>query len=254
MSTLSEDQLVKRIKAHIEKGDQAKEKGEQHYAAAGLLLKDLKKDCPNKAAWEELIKTRCGIGTSRAYEWIAIADGRTTAGDLRLATNARKQKHRASRPVRNGQNKAAEPAAAAVDPAAEPGCKSEPAAEERHCSFCHKSEKEVRILMGSSCSAEICHDCVEWFHENIAEPTADLIAYDERRREEIADLAARLIDRDPEIAREVEKVLSDEVFGRHEAAFCLARAINYRSWHPAAADGYPDMPDFLKRAPQDVAA
>jgi hypothetical protein len=107
---LSEDQLIKRIKTHIEKGDQAKgraeqagKKAEEHYTAAGIHLKALRDGSPSKAAWEELIKSRCGLGASRAYELIAIADGRKTVADVRLGKAESMRKLR-SRPPRGGQN------------------------------------------------------------------------------------------------------------------------------------------------------
>jgi hypothetical protein len=39
---MNESQLVRAIKAHIEKGDKAKDKAEHHYITAGLDLKTLK--------------------------------------------------------------------------------------------------------------------------------------------------------------------------------------------------------------------
>jgi hypothetical protein len=97
-------ECCKRIKAHIERGDRDHAKGDQHYVSAGQLLKQLK-DTRTGAQWEKIIREKCGIGRSRGNELIAIADGRKTAGDVRLATNQRKLKHRAS-PFRNGKNKA----------------------------------------------------------------------------------------------------------------------------------------------------
>jgi hypothetical protein len=37
---MSEAQLVRAIKAHIERGDKAKDKADQHYVAAGLRSKN----------------------------------------------------------------------------------------------------------------------------------------------------------------------------------------------------------------------
>jgi len=42
------DLIAKLIKAHIEKGDKAKDKAEQHYIAAGLHLKELKEAAGEK--------------------------------------------------------------------------------------------------------------------------------------------------------------------------------------------------------------
>jgi hypothetical protein len=103
---MNEAQLIKAIKARIEKGDQSKDKAEQHYASAGILLNELR-DGRSKAEWAELLKTKCDLSVTRAYELIAIADGRKTVAEVRLANAKRVQKHaekRRSRPLANGQN------------------------------------------------------------------------------------------------------------------------------------------------------
>jgi hypothetical protein len=77
-------QLVRTIKAHIDKGqqakdrsDQAKDKSDQHFTAAGQYLKVLKAEHTSSwAEWEELLKTQIGISTGRASELMQIADGR----------------------------------------------------------------------------------------------------------------------------------------------------------------------------------
>lgn len=98
---------VKRIKAHIAKGDAAKEKSEQHYIAAGVLLKAMKDQFRGTSNdWDECLKAHIGIGKSRAAELIAIGDGRKTVAEVLAATNARKIKHRAA--LRSGTEKEAE--------------------------------------------------------------------------------------------------------------------------------------------------
>jgi len=102
---MNEAQLIRAIKAHIDKGDKAKEKSEQHYIAAGLHLKALKAEhCRSWDEWEELLKTKIGIGKSRASELMQIADGRKSVEAVRAETNERKEKHRAISPFRNGDN------------------------------------------------------------------------------------------------------------------------------------------------------
>jgi hypothetical protein len=96
---VDEAQLIKKIKVYVEKGDKAKDKAEQYYASAGLLLKTLNENSPSKAEWEKLIKSKCGLSTSRAYELIQIADGRKTVADVRLANTKRKRKERSVRDV-----------------------------------------------------------------------------------------------------------------------------------------------------------
>jgi hypothetical protein len=118
MTTMTEDQLIKRIKTHIEKGDQAKGKAEQHYVSAGIHLRALRDAHPKKAEWEKLIRSKCGLGASRAYELIQIANGRKTVAELRLSKAESVRKLR-SRPLRSGQP-------AVVEPEPEPEHKSEP--------------------------------------------------------------------------------------------------------------------------------
>jgi len=104
---MNESQLIQTIKAHIAKGDKAKDKAEQHYIAAGQHLKTLKASHGGSwAEWEELLKTKIGIGKSRASELMRIADGRKTVEQVRADTAARTAKTRAlqSSPLRSGEN------------------------------------------------------------------------------------------------------------------------------------------------------
>jgi len=104
---MNELQLIQTIKAHIAKGDKAKDKAEQHYIAAGQHLKTLKASHGGSwAEWEELLKTKIGIGKSRASELMRIADGRKTVEQVRADTAERTAKTRAlqSSPLRSGEN------------------------------------------------------------------------------------------------------------------------------------------------------
>ena len=104
---MNESQLIQTIKAHIIKGDKAKDKAEQHYIAAGQHLKTLKASHGGSwAEWEELLKTKIGIGKSRASELMRIADGRKTVEQVRADTAERTAKTRAlqSSPLRSGEN------------------------------------------------------------------------------------------------------------------------------------------------------
>jgi hypothetical protein len=102
--TMNEAQLVKAIKTLVEKGDKARDKAEQFYVAAGQHLKTLKEQCSSAPAWEKLVKAKCGLGKSRAYELLQIGDGRTTVSKLRASTAKRVSNHRAASPLRNGEN------------------------------------------------------------------------------------------------------------------------------------------------------
>jgi hypothetical protein len=115
--TLPQAALISRIKAHIAKGDNeskkaehASKKAEQHYIAAGQHLKELKGDL-SQAEFLEIVREKIGIGKSRTYELLAIADGTKTVDQVRDQTNVRKIKHRQS--VRSGTDNADEPEASA---------------------------------------------------------------------------------------------------------------------------------------------
>jgi hypothetical protein len=88
--TLELAELGEEIVADIAAGDAEKEEAERHYRCAGLNLVEAKKQAPNF----EVFLDQHGIGKSRAYELIAIAEGRTTAKDIREKANARKKRHR----------------------------------------------------------------------------------------------------------------------------------------------------------------
>src|SRR5262245_56768871 len=104
---LAHGTLIRTIKAHIAKGDKAKDKAKQHYIAAGQHLKTLKASHGGSwAEWEELLKTKIGIGKSRASELMRIADGTKTVEQVRADTADRTAKTRAlqSSPLRSGEN------------------------------------------------------------------------------------------------------------------------------------------------------
>ena len=98
-------QLISTIKAHIARGDKAAEKAEQHYIAAGQHLATLKADHAGTwEEWETLLKSKVGIGKSRASELMAIADGRKTVEGLRAkkAESVRQVRAQVS-PLRSGE-------------------------------------------------------------------------------------------------------------------------------------------------------
>jgi hypothetical protein len=100
------DELVDRIRGHIECGVKAAEKADEHFKAAALLIKQLKEAEPTN--WQALVRDRCGLGRSRAYELLRIADGRDTVGETREKTNARSRRHheKVKSSVANGQRQA----------------------------------------------------------------------------------------------------------------------------------------------------
>jgi hypothetical protein len=100
----TEAQLVRTIKVHIEKGDKAKDKAEQHYIAAGQYLKQLKDDCPDQQTFLEKVEKEIGLGKSRTYELLQIGDGRKTVAEIRADTAKRVARHEQSCPLASGQN------------------------------------------------------------------------------------------------------------------------------------------------------
>jgi hypothetical protein len=97
--------LIGRIRAHIRKGDAAKEratqnqkKSEEHYIAAGKYLTELKANyAPSWQAWEDLLRVKVGLSTGRASELMQIADGRKSVQEIRDTTAQRVKALRATR-------------------------------------------------------------------------------------------------------------------------------------------------------------
>jgi hypothetical protein len=83
--------LVRRIKALVEKADRAADKAEQFYKSAGIHIKEIKEQSED---WETIVREQCGLGRSRAYELMAIADGKVTLEKVRADANERKKVHR----------------------------------------------------------------------------------------------------------------------------------------------------------------
>src|SRR5262249_28888154 len=85
-----ESLLVRYIRAHVRKGDQAKDKSAQHYIAAGHYLITLKANyAPSWEAWEDLLQVKVKLSASRASELMAVADGRKSVQEVRNATAQR---------------------------------------------------------------------------------------------------------------------------------------------------------------------
>lgn len=103
-SQLALPTLCKTITTLIAKGDAATEKAEQFYIAAGRHLAELKERKPDDRTWDEYVKEKCGIGKSRAYELIAIADGRTSIAEVRAEKAESVRRVRENRPLRSGHD------------------------------------------------------------------------------------------------------------------------------------------------------
>ena len=79
-STETLESLGREAKARIDQGDKAKDRAEQMYISAGLYLKEAKARVEKRKdiTWVQYLIKHCPVGKSRAYELIAIADGRKT--------------------------------------------------------------------------------------------------------------------------------------------------------------------------------
>jgi hypothetical protein len=68
-------------------------------AEIGEHILAIKAAAPNE--WEGIVKTRCGLSRSRAFELMRIADGTKSAEQTRRETNARQIRHRQSQAIRD---------------------------------------------------------------------------------------------------------------------------------------------------------
>jgi len=97
-SGLPLDQLGSTIKLHIQKAEHAEGKQLEHYKSAGLHLIEAKRRVEAGEYSGKHFTHFCAvygrISTSRAYELMAISDGRTTVEDIRAGNNARQAEKR----------------------------------------------------------------------------------------------------------------------------------------------------------------
>jgi hypothetical protein len=95
---LSADMTAQAVRMLMRKGDQAADKAEQYYKAAGIHLKALQANKPVGVTWKEYVERHCHIGIRRAQELIAIADGRTTLEKVRATKAESKRRVRQDAP------------------------------------------------------------------------------------------------------------------------------------------------------------
>lgn len=89
---------IKEAERHQKEADRHQAEADERFAAAGRKLKEAKDRLQAgemAMTWAEFLLKYCPISKSRAYELIAIAEGRTTAEEVREKVRARKQAHRA---------------------------------------------------------------------------------------------------------------------------------------------------------------
>ena len=92
------DTLARLIIASLAAGDKALDKAEQHYKATGIHLLEAKLRLPIERPgliFTGFIKNVCGLGLSRAYECIRIAEGKTSLEEIRTKGRERAVRHAA---------------------------------------------------------------------------------------------------------------------------------------------------------------
>ena len=99
LSTYTLETLGSHALGHYKAAEKHKEKSEQQYISAGIYLKEAKQRTlkTRGMTFEMFLHDHCQIGRSRAYEIIAIADGRKTVEETQKATTARSQKKRSKK-------------------------------------------------------------------------------------------------------------------------------------------------------------
>lgn len=93
--------LVRDIKARIDAGDQGHRQADQthreadeHYMAAGRLLVELKQLTETKEQFEIVVRLKLQIGVRRAYDLIAVAEGRDSFEEQRERNRTANKAHR----------------------------------------------------------------------------------------------------------------------------------------------------------------
>jgi hypothetical protein len=278
---MNETQRVKAIKALVEKGDKAKDKSDQYYTAAGIHLKALKETGIRTAAWEKLVRDKCGIGRSRAYELIAIADGRKTVAKLRLTKAESMRKHAAA-------NKAARKAArsstsggqnpstssgqnlpAVVGQKAEP--KAEPKAELAQAVLDTWAEGRATPTgeihsaapLPSQWGGDIVQQCLELYKQMKTEEQTRFVVTLNDDTDAVALVLDIIESMDEDECLRFIDGFNKKNNGLHigkkperKAAPAGGKPGRTAATAAATTDGFPDMPEFLKRAPagEQVAA
>jgi hypothetical protein len=89
--------LCREIRALMAKGDRA---GEEFYKAAGRQIGELKRLHPDH--WLVMVREECGLSRTRAFQLVAIAEGRRTVTDARARNAEANRRLRARRASRDG--------------------------------------------------------------------------------------------------------------------------------------------------------
>ena len=94
------------INALVDKLEHAERKVDEYQRAIGQHIAAVKEARPDD--WQKVIEVECKLKRSRAYELLAIADGRKTVEQVRAEAAKRVRKHderkRETRPLANGRD------------------------------------------------------------------------------------------------------------------------------------------------------
>ena len=92
------EEIAREITARIDKLDKLGLKAVDHVDSIGHLLAEAEKLCGTRESFEAFKRQACPkLGKSRAYELLAIKDGRKSLEGTRAATRARVRKHGAAK-------------------------------------------------------------------------------------------------------------------------------------------------------------
>jgi hypothetical protein len=100
-------QCCRTINALVRKLAKAEDKVDQYQRSIGQHIAAIKAERPDD--WLQVVESECALGRSRAYELLAIANGRKTTAQVAAASTERSKKHRALSPLRNGPLHKADP-------------------------------------------------------------------------------------------------------------------------------------------------
>jgi hypothetical protein len=87
----AEAQLIEKCRAHIQKGNKAAEKAEQHFISAGQCLRQLREG-RDQATFLALVEQHLHVKKSRAYELLSIADGKKTFEEVKEERRERQRR------------------------------------------------------------------------------------------------------------------------------------------------------------------
>jgi hypothetical protein len=94
--------LTRKINTFLKRAEEADARAEGFRVIAGQYIREAKALWPDH--WLQIVEEDCGLGRTRAYEILAIADGRTTIQEVRAKIATRVKRHATkSRPLANGR-------------------------------------------------------------------------------------------------------------------------------------------------------